>query len=165
MSEHGALFPRPQRLRVQPLTPAWAAELCTWRYPAPYDVYDIDTEPAALLNPDLGFHAVTDGAVLVGFRSFGVDGRVPGWGYDDEALDTGGGLRPDLLGQGLGRHAIEAGLAFGRALFSPPAFRVTIAWFNARALRTVESVGFVAVDRFEASTTGREFVVLVRPER
>lgn len=165
MSQPGDPEVQRERLRVEPLTPAWAAELSTWRYPAPYDVYDLDADPAALLDPALGFHAVTDGEVLVGFRSFGADGQVPGWEYDDAALDTGGGLRPDLLGQGLGRHAIEAGLEYGRARFSPPAFRVTVAAFNARALRTVESLGFVAVDRFEASTTGREFVVLLRPER
>ena len=47
--------------------------------------------------------------------SFGPDGRVPGWDYDETALDTGGGLRPSLTGQGLGRAVISAGLDFGRA--------------------------------------------------
>jgi [ribosomal protein S18]-alanine N-acetyltransferase len=156
----------PSSWTVVPMTPGYAADVCTWRYPAPYDVYDMtDAEPADLLDPDLGFHALLRGDRLAGFRSFGPDGRVPGWAYDDSALDTGGGLRPELVGQGLGREAIATGLAYGRAKFAPPAFRVTVATFNTRALRTVEALGFERVARFDAARDGRSFEVLVRPER
>ena len=64
---------------------------------------------------------------LAAFRSFGPDGQVPGGTYDDSALDTGGGLQPDLVGQGLGHEAVAAGLAWGRARYAPAAFRVTVA--------------------------------------
>lgn len=65
-------------------------DLCTWRYPAPYDCYDMTgADPGELLRPELAFHAVLSGEQLVGFRSYGADGRVPGWDYDDLALDTG----------------------------------------------------------------------------
>jgi ribosomal-protein-alanine N-acetyltransferase len=47
---------------------------------------------------------------------------VPGGTYGADALDTGGGLRPDLTGRGLGREALEVGLAFGRSRFAPRAF-------------------------------------------
>jgi len=40
-----------------------------------------------------------------------------------------------------------------------------VAAFNARALRTVESLGFVRVAAFDAARDGREFVVLVREEQ
>lgn len=153
-------------LRVVPLTREHADDIVTWRYEPPYDVYDMtDAAPDDLLEPDAGFHAVLAADRLIGFRSYGPDGRVPGWDYDDTALDTGGGLRPSLTGQGLGRAVIAAGLAHGRARFSPRAFRVTIASFNARARRTVESLGFEHVDSFAASRDGRPFDVLVRPER
>ena len=153
-------------LRVVPLTRDHALDLCTWRYPAPYDCYDLtDADPDELLQPELGFHALLAGGQLIGFRSYGPDGQVPGWDYDDQALDTGGGLRPQLVGRGHGRHAISAGLAFGRSQFAPPAFRVTVATFNTRALHTVEALGFQRVGRFDATTDGRSFEVLVRPER
>lgn len=156
---------RVSTLRVVPLTREHADEIATWRYAPPYDLYDmVGARPEDLLAPELCFHAVLAGADLVGFRSFGPDGQVPGWDYDDSALDTGGGLRPSLTGQGLGRSAISAGLDLGRALFAPAAFRVTVAAFNARALRTVESLGFVRTATFEATHDGREFVVLVRDE-
>lgn len=152
-------------MHVAPLTREHALDLCTWRYDAPYDCYDMTgADPDWLLQPESGFHALLAGDRLVGFRSYGADGQVPGWDYDDRALDNGGGLRPELVGQGLGRQAISAGLAYGRARFAPRAFRVTVAGFNARALRTVESLGFERVGRFDAATDGRSFEVLVRPE-
>ncbi len=85
--------------------------------------------------------------------------RVPGGAYDDTALDTGGGLRPELTGlnRGLGRRAIAVGLAYGRSQFRPAAFRVTVADFNARARRVVESLGFTCTSSFDAATDGRRF--------
>ena len=155
----------PSSIRIAPLTRAYAEDLATWAYDPPYDVYDMaGADPDDLLDPALGFHAVLAGDELIGFRSFGPDGQVPGWAYDDTALDTGGGLRPSLTGQGLGRSVIAAGLDFGRAQFAPAAFRVTVAGFNARARRTVESLGFVHVGSFAASRDGRPFDVLVRHE-
>jgi ribosomal-protein-alanine N-acetyltransferase len=155
----------PGSIRIAPLSPRHAEDIASWRYDPPYDVYDMTgADPADLLDPAAGFHAVLAGERLIGFRSFGPDGQVPGWHYDDSALDTGGGLRPSLTGQGLGRAVIAAGLDFGRATFAPVAFRVTVASFNARARRTVESLGFRRTDSFRAARDGREFDVLVRPE-
>ena len=152
-------------IRITPLTRAHAEDMATWAYAAPYDVYDLEgADPDELLDPAAGFHAVLAGEELIGFRSFGPDGQVPGWDYDDSALDTGGGLRPSLTGKGLGRTVISAGLDFGRSRFAPVAFRVTVAGFNARARRTVESLGFKHVGSFEARRDGRPFDVLVKDE-
>jgi ribosomal-protein-alanine N-acetyltransferase len=155
----------PGSISIAPLTRAHAEDIATWRYDPPYDVYDMTgADPGDLLDPELGFHAVLAGERLIGFRSFGPDGRVPGWDYDESALDTGGGLRPSMTGQGLGRSVIAAGLDFGRSRFAPAAFRVTVASFNARARRTVESLGFEVVGSFAARRDGRPFDVLVRDE-
>jgi ribosomal-protein-alanine N-acetyltransferase len=89
---------------------------------------------------------------------------VPGGAYDTSALDTGGGLRPELTGRGLGRKAIATGLDFGRRKFAPDAFRVTIATFNARAQRVVISLGFRNIGSFRASADGRSYELLIRPE-
>jgi ribosomal-protein-alanine N-acetyltransferase len=146
-------------VRITELTERHAADIVTWRYPEPYRCYDLDgADPAYFLDPANGFFALADeGAELIGYRSFGPDGRVPGGAYDDAALDTGGGLRPDLTGRGLGRRAIATGLAFGRERFDPPAYRVTVADFNARARRVVESLGFVRASSFASDIDGSSF--------
>jgi [ribosomal protein S18]-alanine N-acetyltransferase len=87
---------------------------------------------------------------------------VPGYDYDESALDTGGGLRPDLTGRGLGAQAISAGLAFGQREFAPAAFRMTIAAFNVRAQRVVLGLGFTLTASFLATTTGVRYQILVR---
>lgn len=153
-------------MRIVPLTDDHAAAIVAWRYPPPYDCYDMkDCEPAFLTDPANGYFALVDQAgSLAGFRLFGADGRVPGGSYDSSALDTGGGLRPDLTGQGLGRLAIGTGLAFGRERFAPAAFRLTVAEFNSRALRVVRDLGFADIGQFKASADGRSYLILVRPE-
>ncbi len=147
------------------MTAAYAADIVTWRYPPPYDLYDMsDGDAAILTSTDGGYFALTDRDELIGFRSFGEDGQVPGGTYDSTALDTGGGLRPDLTGKELGREAIQTGLAFGRDKFAPAAFRVTVATFNIRALRVVRALGFRRIDTFHATTDGRSYEILTRPE-
>jgi ribosomal-protein-alanine N-acetyltransferase len=126
-------------MQVAPLSREHALDICTWRYVPPYDCYDMtEADPDWLLQPESGFHALLAGGQLIGFRSFGPDGQVPGWDYDDQALDT-----------------------FGRAQFAPQAFRVTVATFNARALRTVEALGFQRIGQFNAASDGRRFDVLI----
>ena len=153
---------------IAPMTAGYAADILTWRYPAPYDCYDVvDGDPGYYLNPANGFFAVLGNGEFIGFRSFGPDGQVLGGVYDDPVpdhtvLDTGGGLRPELTGRGLGRSVIAAGLEFGRQRFAPDAFRVTVATFNTRALRVVTSLGFRAVSSFAATRDGRRFEILVR---
>lgn len=149
------------------MTLQYAEDIATWRYAPPYSCYDVvGVAPEFFVDPANGFFAVVsaDDGALLGFRSFGADGRVPGGTYDESALDTGGGLRPSLTGQGLGRTAISTGLAFGRERFSPKAFRVTVAGFNSRALKVVESLGFVRENEFLATTSGELYWILVRHE-
>ena len=152
-------------MRIVDLTEQYAADIVTWRYPEPYQHYDLcGADPAYFLDPANGFYALVDeDDVLIGYRSFGPDGQVPGGAYDDAALDTGGGLRPELTGQnrGLGRRAIATGLAFGRERFHPAVFRVTIADFNIRARHVVESLGFLYSSSFEATTDGSRFNILL----
>ncbi len=88
-------------MQVAPLTREHAVDICTWRFAPPYECYDMqDADPDWLLQPEAGFHALLADNQLIGFRSFGADGQVPGWTYDDQALYPAEGLRPQLVGQG-----------------------------------------------------------------
>lgn len=130
-----------------------AEDIATWRYDAAHDMAGVKSGRVARSGGWLPRRH--GGGRLIGFRSFGPDGQVPGWKYDDSALDTGRGLRPELTGQDLGRAVISEGLTFGRARFAPAAFRVTVTSFNARALHTVASLGFERVGSFKASRDAR----------
>lgn len=145
------------------MTMAYAADITTWRYPAPYDCYDMtESDPGFLARPENGFFALVDETGLAGFHSFGADGQVPGGEYDDSALDVGAGLRPDLTGKGLGRTAIMTGLEFGQRAFRPQAFRATVATFNVRAQRVIAAVGFRPAGTFSATADGRGYGIWVR---
>jgi ribosomal-protein-alanine N-acetyltransferase len=133
-----------REIQIAEMTAGYAADILSWRYPAPYDYYDAtDGDLGYYLDPANGFFAVLSDGEFIGFRSFGPDGQVPGGTYDGSALDTGGGLRPDLTGRGLGR-------------------TVVVASFNTRALRVVASLGFRPVQSFAAAMDGRSFEILVR---
>ncbi|MCU0493131.1 MAG: GNAT family N-acetyltransferase, partial [Chloroflexaceae bacterium] len=135
-------------IRLLPLTETHARQILAWRYPPPYDFYNYDEDEdkeelaeavAELLNPAYHYYAVLDATdSLLAYRCFGPDAQVPGGDYRAPALDMGGGLRPDLTGQGLGPQVMQAAIEFARAHFNPPAFRVTVAAWNGRALRACE---------------------------
>lgn len=134
-------------------------------------MYDGDpASVASLLEPRFLYHSVYDeDGDLAGYFCFGEDARVPAgrqFGvYEREpALDVGLGMRPDLAGRGLGDEFVLAGLRFAKEAYSPPAFRLTVAASNLRAISVYERVGFEAVEAFGARTPGggREWLLMRR---
>lgn len=146
---------------------AAARAVVTWRYPPPYDVYNIDDAPAAaafLAGVGSGYYQLRDGAgELAAFCCFGAEARVPGGDYRTLALDIGIGVRPDLTGRGLGMRFLGAVIDFGLAQFAPELLRLTVAAFNARAIRLYERAGFRAAQRFHSIFAEREFILMTRP--
>jgi len=118
------------------MTPAAFAELATWRYEPPYDFYDGDQEEA--LNPERFFSVRDDAGAIIGFYYFEPNGDI---------LDYGLGLRPDLVGRGLGLGFFRGGLEFGRERYVPSLIRLHVAAFNERAITVYERAGFREVSR------------------
>ena len=152
-------------ISFEPLTSRQAEEIASWRYEEPYHVYDYRDQPADdviryLSDPACCIYAVLREWELIGFRSFGADGTVPGGTYDEDYLDIGGGLRPDLTGQGLGEKILKSGIEFGAKKFGTNRFRVTVAEFNERALKVCKRVGFAEHSRFSRGD-GVCFIILV----
>jgi ribosomal-protein-alanine N-acetyltransferase len=121
-------------IEIQPASAAAHALLATWRYPPPYDFYDGDVDP--VLNPERFFGARDERGELVGVYYF--EQKPPD-------LDYGLGLRPDLVGAGLGLEFFLAGLAFGRERYRPRRVFLHVAEFNERARRVYERAGFRVV--------------------
>jgi len=151
------------RFTLKPITPSDARAISRWRYEEPYSIYDGDpTSVDALLQPRFAYHSVyAESGDLTGYFCFGEDaqvasGRRLGLYEVEPALDVGLGMRPDLTGRGLGEEIVHAGLRFARETYSPPAFRLTVAAFNERAIRVYERAGFETVETFGAPTLGAE---------
>ena len=147
-------------LRFSPLETAEAREISGWRYPGRYAQYDVGEEAVqTLLNPaNAYFGAHNAQGSLVGFCCFGPDAQVPGGSYDEEGLDVGLGLHPDLMGKAWGSAFAQAVLALGRERFAASSFRVTIAAWNSRSLRLHEHLGFRRTGAFRRTSDGAEFV-------
>ena len=137
--------------QFRPIDHQTAGQIVKWQYEPPYDIYnDEDNEEAIewYLNPDFHYYSVWQNDELVAFRNFGVDAQVPGGDYSAEALDMGGGLRPDLTGKGLGAGLMTAAFEFAIQKFTPPAFRATVAGFNLRAQKVCLQVGYEQLQAF-----------------
>lgn len=131
-----------------------ALTIAGWRYQPPYDFFNPDEKSIeefvdGLLNPDFQYYCVwNNDDQLIGYCCFGEDARVQSGDYSEDALDVGGGLRPDLACQGLGPHFLESLFEFSIARFSPHTLRTTVAAFNLRAKKVCDKVGCVQSGRF-----------------
>ena len=123
-------------LRIEPASDEVYEQLRAWRYPPPYDFYDGNIDPP--LNPERYFAALDAEDGLAGFYYF--EEKPPD-------LDFGLGLRPDLVGKGLGLEFFLAGLAYARERYRPRRVILHVAEFNERARRVYERAGFEVVSR------------------
>ena len=155
--------------RFSLITEQEANEVLRWRYDdltvmlQPVE-QNFDDDLHALLLPEFNYYAVYDDAnELVGFCCYGEDAQVIGGDYTAPALDVGMGLRPDLVGQGRAQAFLQAVLEWGSLHFAPEMFRCTVAAANPRSQRMFARAGFMAVQRFAASTViDLDFIVMVR---
>jgi [ribosomal protein S18]-alanine N-acetyltransferase len=153
------------RFAFTPIDSETVKAIAEWRYDPPYSLYDTDaTQIDSFLRPDYRyFGIVNEDAELIGYCNFGADARVAGYEYPDDALDVGVGMRPDLVGRGLGLQFSRSVLNFARRTYAPEALRATIAMFNRRTRRLCLALGFREVARFERASEddeGMEFVVM-----
>lgn len=117
--------------------------IARWRYPPPYDFYDI------ALWPVLSVWALQHlPRSLRTFACYTVwterDGLVGLFTYihDRETVVLGVAMRPDLTGKRLGPAFVHAGMRFAKALYTPRHFALDVATFNVRARRVYERLGF-----------------------
>jgi RimJ/RimL family protein N-acetyltransferase len=128
-------------VKVRELSDADVRDIVTWRYEGRYATYDV----TGGVSPGLGYFAVDHEARLVGYCCFGAEARVPGVDEEPGTLDVGYGMRPELMGRGLGRSFVGSILAFGVSRFEPSRLRMLVLRWNERSRRTAERHGFAVV--------------------
>lgn len=139
-----------------------AEEIAGWSYPPPYDIYDGEPSDAAgMMRTESRYSAVLEDERLVGFCCLGSEARVPGLRARDGVLDVGAGLRPDLVGRGLGAGFLTAVMDHAWTEDPTATLRVCIAEFNLRAQRAVLYIGFAPAG--EQPTSRRIFRLFELP--
>ena len=146
-------------MRIRTLTETDAEAIAKWRYPGRYRTYDV----GEIVNSEAGFWAVEQEATLFGYCCFGQEARVPGAVEEAGTLDIGYGMRPDLMGRGLGREFVGAIPDFAVRRFSPSRLRLLILDWNDRSRKVAVALGFES-EGVLRSTEG-DFLVMMRGSR
>ncbi len=162
------------RYRFVPMTEAYATTIVEqWKYEGEYAIYDYAHEAEHMLDPagwGAGVFAVLDAhGELVGELSVeffdSADHYLEYDQYGDAAQRSGRemwigfGLRPDLVGQGLGPAFVTACARYAVRHFDYPGeyVRLGVAAFNERAIKAYERAGFEAYGRVSGEIAGREY--------
>ena len=148
---------------IEPFTRRDAEACVGWRYEPPYDFYDGDRFPddvAEFLDPanwiETYFAVRDERGDLVGFFEFERKG---------DEIEVGLGLRPDLTGRGLGGSFVRTALAFAEHRWTPASFRLEVATWNERAIRTYEACGFARGEAYDHDVGNGETVRFLRMHR
>lgn len=139
--------------RTCTMRPEHAKEICSWSYPAPYNIYGwLPWEKMVELGIEFG-----DPALRASQYISVVDEQGRLWGFAqlfpmEGVTRLGLGLRPDCCGQGMGKHLVKA--VVKEAMHRAPGHEIdleVLTW-NERAIRAYRKAGFVITDTYEKRT-------------
>ncbi|TFB14232.1 GNAT family N-acetyltransferase [Filobacillus milosensis] len=139
-----------------------ANEITSWKYDEPYDFYNMSKSKETIneLMNEAYTAVINEKEELVGFFCTGKSAQVPVGAlngvYEEELLDVGLGLKPELTGQGLGRDF----MVFIIDYLDHQPLRLTVANFNQRAIRLYAKVGFSNDREFYRSSV--KFITMVK---
>jgi len=160
-----------------PMTREYASRIVeTWKYDNEYSIYDYSNEADHMLDEQAwgrGIFAVLDQeGILVGELSiefFDQEGKyIEFHDLDNESLINecemwiGFGLRPDMVGQGLGFEFVTACAAYAiqKFRYQGEYIRLGVATFNQRAIKTYEKAGFQQFEQMVGEISGKSFEVV-----
>lgn len=131
-------------MRVEDWNETYAREVATWHYDPPWDFYDLASDPADAAE-------MRDPAHLGHYRAvLDESGRLEAFWYfdqEDDVVEVGIGLRPDLTGRGGGEPFLRDQLEYASQRWQPLTFRLFVAAWNERAIRLYRRLGFREVAR------------------
>lgn len=145
----------------------------TWKYENEYSIYDYSNEADHMLDEEGWGRAIfavlnPEGSLIgeLSIEFFDAQGQYTQYhDFDDEALLNGRelwigfGLRPDLVGQGLGGKFVEAcaEYAIQSCHYRGEFVRLGVAKFNQRAIKTYTKAGFQIFEDTVGEISGKTF--------
>jgi len=141
---------------LQPITQEQAEEIAyNWHYDGKYAFYDMEADEEDLAEfldnnkRNDSIYAVIEKKQLIGFFSI--------YQEENNTINIGLGLRPDLTGQGTGYTFLTTGINYIKERYSPAFISLAVATFNTRAIKVYKKAGFKETTTFMQSTNGGEF--------
>lgn len=150
-----------------PITQQEKQLICSWRYPAPYHIYNLpDAENykaagAGFYNTDKekNYYTYYTDDTFIGYTNFS---------EKDSYILIGIGLRPEYCGKGYGKAVLKTACELCKDLFPDRAPALQVRSWNKRAIRCYEKAGFVIDEKPYNITTPLgpgEFVKMSKIEK
>ncbi|KRN29994.1 GNAT family N-acetyltransferase [Liquorilactobacillus mali] len=139
--------------KIERLTSPNALLIAQWHYQGEYEFYDMTADPEdyqELLSEESrgdSYYQVIQAGKLVGF--FAVEDT-----NDEEAIEIGLGMAPELIGKGKGFAFATAILNYVIQLKNPQKVLFDVAEFNVRARKLYQKLGFKVVNHHNQETNG-----------
>ena len=151
---------------IEKMTLEHAEVISNWKYQDEYAIYSFqnDSETINELMTENYYACLDQENRLIGYFCYGKAAQIPTVEanvYDDNMLDIGLGLSPELCGQKAGSAFLEAGMEYARAHWGTEAFRLSVADFNVRAIKVYTKVGFTIHSEVTHKRSCRKFRVMV----
>lgn len=143
------------KFRIAPMEESHGAEICTWRYDSPYDIYSwLPWEQMKALDVEFGnpvlraeqyVSVLDENGELTGFAQyFPLEG----------VTRLGIGMKPDLCGHGFGKLFVTSIVEEAQRRKPENTIDLEVLTWNARAIRAYQKVGFTITDLYEKMTPG-----------
>lgn len=152
--------------KVEPMSLEYAHLISEWVYSDEYSIYSFDNDKETideLMNGQY-FSCVDSENNLIGYFCFGTLAQIPtieGNAYDEDMLDIGLGLKPELCGHGLGSLFMQTGINYSKQNLQAKKLRLSVACFNHRAIKLYEKLGFRQIAQVSHQKTNKKFILMV----
>lgn len=138
-------------LKLQQMTREDAIQICDWKYPDEYSIYDMpsysimETKGIALANPKSikNYYTFYDGEILIGFINLL---------NEKDAIFLGIGVSPEECSNGYGYQILKQAIELAYSLHGNKLIYLEVRSWNKRAVRCYEKAGFEVVDTFKQET-------------
>ena len=140
--------------------------ICSWHYPAPYDIYDYMSFDEAVNNSSPLLQEENRDNYICFWENETLTAYINIY-HKDRKVFIGIGLSPDCCGKGLGKTYLKQGVEAVKIRYPGREIWVQVRSWNVRAIRCYESCGFkekykeTIKDRFGNDT---EFVFMILEE-